>query len=129
MNSDTHLFAPIIHMRRYKLNVGTKFIKGISTKEPLTNGKFNRTYKAYLNKLYDDKLYSIGAYNVAKLPNDNKVISLGYKTIPGDKVIVATISANGLSNMWFNKSKKYKPADVFDKGAIISDDFIKEYAN
>ena len=110
-----------------KLYVGTKFIKGISSKEPMVKGKFTKTYHSYLKQSYNDRLYSIGAYNKKQLPLTD-IISLGFKTIK-DNVIVATISAKGLLNMWFEKSKYYKPADVFDKGAIISDAFIESYAS
>ena len=109
-----------------KLYVGSKFIKGISSKEPIMKGKFNKTYKEYLNKSKIERLYSIGAYDIKQLPKN--IISLGFKTIK-DNVIVATISASGLCNMWFEKSKYYKPNELFDKGATITDAVIEQYAS
>ena len=110
-----------------KLYVGSKFIKGISSKEPIMKGKFNKTYKDYLNKSNVERLYSIGAYDKRKLPKKN-IISLGFKTVK-DYVIVATISADGYANMWFEKSKYYKPNTLFDKGNVISDEIIEQYAS
>jgi len=110
-----------------KLYVGTKFIKGISSKEPVDkHGKFNKIFKEYLSKSYQERLYRIGAYDKKKLPEHP--VCLGYKTVK-DNVIVATISRNGLNNMWFEKNKYYKPMDIFFKGAIVTDEIIDAYAS
>ena len=110
-----------------KLYVGTKFIKGISSKKPIEKGKFNKVYKEYLKHSKTDKLYRLGAYDKNNLPK-NDLISLGFKTLR-DKVIVATISARGLYNKWFEKNSNYTAAKIFDKGAVISDAIIESYAS
>ena len=110
-----------------KLYVGTKFIKGISSKKPIEKGKFNKVYKEYLRHSKTDKLYMLGAYDKNNLPK-NDLISLGFKTLR-DKVIVATISARGLYNKWFEKNSNYTAAKIFDKGAVISDAIIESYAS
>ena len=109
-----------------KLYVGSKFIKGISTKEPTTRKGFIKVYKEYLKKSHVEKLYAIGCYDAKDLPAD--VVSIGYKKVK-DKEVVATISSQGFYVKWFETSPDYKPSLAFDKGAIISDEFISLYSS
>lgn len=109
-----------------KLYIGTKFIKGISSKEPIVKGKFIKLYKEYLALSDTEKLYRCGAYDKDNLPSD--LTCIGYKTLK-DKVIVATISGKGYYNEWFEKNSNYDPKEVFVKGATISSAFIESYAS
>ena len=105
-----------IAVKNNKLQVGSKFIKGISTKEPITRKGFNKAFKEYLKKSHVEQLYMIGCYDKNELPDN--IISIGHKKVKENEQ-VATISSKGFNIYWFERSDNYKPDKVFDKGAII----------